>query len=397
MLLELKARGFRNLEPLDLAFGAGAHLFLGDNGAGKTSVLEAVYLLSTTRSFRTANLVDCRHHGSESFFLNASVLTASGAKAELGLSLVGAKRQRSLNGSSTSLAEHLKVLPVVAWSAADSDLLTASPQPRRRFLDRGVVSLRPQGLDDLARYRRALAHKRELLRRGQQSQLRLWNRMLASAAVPVIRQRTRYVELLEREFFKVLQAQDLGFDGLELRYRPSPRWFDPRKGSSFEPAAPAHSALNKPAGAGPATRGPANRGAVFELPGDEELEALFLQGLEAIEADELRRAMPLLGPHRDDLGVVWSSKRLRKVASAGERKAVTLALIAAHGRVLEASGQRPIYLLDDLDAELSRRTLESVWRGFGEPRQVLASSNRPEVFEALNLTAVHSLTGGVVS
>jgi DNA replication and repair protein RecF len=69
MLVQLTARGFRNLEPLTWQPEGGSHLLLGGNGAGKTSLLEAVYAVATTRSFRASQIADCVRHGSSSFHL----------------------------------------------------------------------------------------------------------------------------------------------------------------------------------------------------------------------------------------------------------------------------------------------------------------------------------------
>ena len=73
MLAELSCHSFRNLETSSWRPGAGCHLILGANGAGKTSLLEAVYLLATTRSFRTSQVVDCAHHGAGEFHLQGEV------------------------------------------------------------------------------------------------------------------------------------------------------------------------------------------------------------------------------------------------------------------------------------------------------------------------------------
>jgi DNA replication and repair protein RecF len=93
--------------------------------------------------------------------------------------------------------------------------------------------------------------------------------------------------------------------------------------------------------------------------------------------------MPLIGPHRDDLEVLWGGHPVRATVSAGERKALSLLLTAAHGRVLTAAGRHPVYLLDDVDAELSEESLGRVWQAFSDVSQLVATSNRPGVWEKL--------------
>lgn len=337
MLAELEARGFRNLMPVALEMGAGAHLILGENGAGKTSLLEAIYLLATTRSFRAAQLSDCCRHGADSFYLRAEV--SDPRRARLEISCSEGKRARAVNGKRSSLAEHLSVLPVVLWTAADGEILTGAPDGRRRLLDRGVVGLHPATLGIIARYREALAEKRHLLSRGI-GEVAPWNRVLAGAAAELIRRRAAYAEKLATALDQVLQECSLGLARVELRYRPSPR-----------------------------------RG----LEGVETIE----NEMEAARDRELHRRQPLVGPHRDDLEVSWDGHELRRVASAGERKAFGLALLAAHARVLTEAGRAPIFLLDDADTELDRRRLEALWRAFLPVRQLFATSNRSQVWEGI--------------
>lgn len=339
MLSILAASHFRNLEPLKWGPGAGSHLILGGNGAGKTSVLEAVYVAATTRSFRTARLQDCLQHGAENFYLEAEVETDR--RSTLEVRWVDGKRARALNGKTSSLAEHLGALPVVAWTWAEAEVLVGAPKARRRFMDRGVVGSRASTLETLSRYRDTLAHKRQLLMQGGDD-LHVWNHLLAAAATEVIRLRHAYVERLRETLVEVLAASGLPFPPIEARYRPSP-----------------------------------SNG----LDGSDAI----LENLGRIEARERRRQLPLVGPHRDDLEILWGGHDIRRVASAGERKALSLLLLAAHGRALEAVGTRPVYLLDDADAELSPQTHAAVWRVFQGVEQVIATSNRPQVWLTLEV------------
>jgi DNA replication and repair protein RecF len=361
MLKRLEARGFRNLEPLSLDLGPGFHLILGPNGAGKTSLLEAIYLLATTRSFRANQLVHCCRHGSQEFHLAAEVHHESRVRLEL--SWQEGERRRLANGQRTSLAEHLAVLPVVAWTVADVEVLVGSPSERRRFLDRGVIGRRPAALDVLTRYRQALQEKRRLLQRlhhfsgGVSSgsggpELESWNLVLAAAAADLIAQRNAYVLALQEKLAETLAFCDLGIPPIDLVYRPSP------------------------------------------ATGLEGTERIF-EELAAREAREVETGTPATGPHRDDLRILWDGHEVRRVASAGDRKALGLALIVAHGEILRAAGRSPTYLLDDADTELDRGRLEGVWRVLANAGQLLATSNRPEVWEAIEGRRLHCDAGRI--
>lgn len=350
MLLALSTRSFRNLEDLDWHPGAGTHLLLGGNGAGKTSLLEALYLLATTRSFRTAQLADCVRHGASSFELAGEV--DSDRRSALAVRLAGKERSRAVNGRATGLAEYLAVLPVVAWSAAEIEVLVGAPVHRRRFLDRGVVALSPSALAALTRYREALRQKRELLLQDAPG-LEVWNDLLAAAAHEVIRRRQAYAARLEAELGLVVAASGLDFPPIALRYRPSP------------------------------SRGLEGAAAIAEQ-------------LAHIAPREKRRQLPLLGPHRDELDILWGEHEIRRVASAGERKALSLLLLAAAGRILETAGRPPLYLLDDTDAELAPPTLAAVWQVFAPAPQLLATSNRPKVWLTLAVGSLWEVERGAV-
>ncbi len=357
MLVSLHAERFRNLEPLAWEPGAGRHLLFGGNGAGKTSLLEAVYAVATTRSFRTPRLGECVRHGDDSFRLRAEVVATARATLEVAWGPAG--RERALNGSRVPLAEHLAVLPVVAWTSADVQVIAGPPVGRRRLLDRGVVSLRPGALAALRRYRDALAEKRGLLAAGPrrlsggagEGSLSAWNRVLAEAAVDVVRLRAAYARALAEALTRVLGEIALPLPAVALAYRSSP---------------------------------------AAALDGVEET----VRRLERAAAAERRRGVPLVGPHRDELEIRWGGRPAAQVASAGERKVLSLALAAAHGRVIEDAGNRPVYLLDDLDAELAAESLGAVWRSLSGARQLVASSNRPAVWEGLETARRWSLEAG---
>jgi len=305
-------------------------------------------VLATTRSFRTGRLAECCRHGGARFDLGGRIEGEARVDLEVGWS--ESSRSRSLNGREGTLAEHLEALPVVSWSAADGEVVEGGPAARRRLLDRGVVSLQPRSLEILSRYRRALDQKRRLLASGD-GPLRPWNELLASGAAEIRALRAAYVERLASALGGVLEETGEELPGITLSYRPSPE-------------------------AGPGS------------------EAEILEALERAERHERRRRTPLVGPHRDELEIGWAGHEARRVASGGERKLLGMAIAAARGRVLAAGGREPLYLLDDLDAELDRRRLEAVWGLFQGCRQALVTSNREELWRGLETASRRRLERG---
>ncbi|MDX1999885.1 MAG: DNA replication and repair protein RecF [Thermoanaerobaculia bacterium] len=353
MLTRLSLRNFRNLATLDLEPGPGFHLLLGGNGAGKTSLLEALYVVATTKSFRTHRLAEAVTHGAPGFELRAEVTGV--ARRSLELAWWEGVRRRAVNGKEGTLSEHLESLPVVAWTALDAEILTGAPVLRRRLLDRGVILLRPSALGVLTRFREALAAKRELLQRGRSyAEIEPWNEILASSGSELCRLREEQARELGRTLGLVWAEIELGMPPVTVRYRPS-----------------CPQALDGP-------------------------EALAGALARVAEHESVRR-QPLLGPQRDELEILWGGHPVRQVASAGERKALSLALVAAQARQLEALGRFALVLLDDADAELAEATLARVWVGFSGAAQLFASSNRPEVWKSLPQATRWTVERGVVT
>ncbi|MEM8997549.1 MAG: hypothetical protein AAGF23_22380, partial [Acidobacteriota bacterium] len=276
----------------------------------------------------------------------------TGERERLELYFDGDQRRRRLNGESVPLARYLGAQPVIAWTASDLDVLVGPPAARRRFMDRGVVALRPSSIDGIARYRRALAEKRSLLQRGcRADDLEPWNLVLAAAAAPLIERRLDYVRRLEEALVAVEEICQLDIGPLDLAYRPSPK-------------------------------------------GGEDGEGAIIDRFEAEVEREIAAQMPLYGPHRDELRIRFRGAAVRDVASAGERKAIGLQLTAAHARLLEGADIEPIFLLDDVDTELDEKRLRRLWRYFGGARQLLATSNRPFVFRDLPFSQrIHAASG----
>jgi DNA replication and repair protein RecF len=355
VLARLRLRDYRCFGRLDWEPPGPRLLLTGANGTGKTSVLEAIYLAATTKSFRTARLDACLRRGSSAFEVVAEV--GQQPVRELAMRWSAEARVRTLDGRTTALADHLAVLPVLAWSQADQELLTGAPELRRRFLDRAAVLLRPALLEDLSRYRRALAAKRALLERGRgaAAELASWNRLLARHGAAIAAARAALSRGLAAALGALVERHLPTLPPIALAYRPA-----------------------------------------TELDGDGE--AALAAALDAAAAREAARRSPLVGPHRDDLELSWDGGNARTGASAGERKALGLLLVAATAGRLAEAGREPALLLDDADAELDRERLAAVIGAFSGVARLVATSARPEVWrDGLGLRPVAWTPSGAAS
>ncbi len=391
LLERLTLSDFRCFESLRWSIPPGPQLIVGDNGAGKTSVLEAVYFLATTKSFRTARPSDCRRWGASEFWVHGRT-----SGAELAAGYAGTTRRRQADGKNVSVARYLEFLPALSWSAADRDLLDGDPALRRRLLDQGVVGENPLAVEHLRDYRRVLAEKRELLKRGLAGSagsnsfagsgrkgpdgarsLEAWNDLLAISGFALIRLRQDYVTRLDQALRQVISDHELPLPAVALEYRPNLR-------SNLQTGRPQGSQDDSGPEQPPAVKVPESA--------DEVRDALA-----RARSREVDRRRILVGPHLDRLVLRWVETDIGKAASAGERKLFGLALTAARARVLAATGRVPVVLLDDLDAELDRSRLEIAWSLFSEMPQVLVSSAHRKVAKRLRNTASWCLESGLLA
>ena len=168
-LRNITANNFRNLEPDPITFHAQTNLVVGRNGQGKTNLLEAIYFLATTKSFRTPRLANVVRFEQPSVFVSGALQRQRIEKA-LSIGVEAAESRRRVlmvNEESVSLHDYLAAMSVFAYSAARLEILRGAPEERRRFLDRGVASINPAYLQDLIRYARVLRQRNA--RRGTRS------------------------------------------------------------------------------------------------------------------------------------------------------------------------------------------------------------------------------------
>lgn len=215
MILEsIQAHQFRNLSG-ELHLGPRLNIILGSNGQGKTNWLEAIYLLSRSKSFRTQRLQEAIRFGQETAFVRGQVAHGPEVRRDLQVALQGNTKSISVNGKKESLARYLGQLQVFSFTAAELEVVRGVPDARRRFIDRGVASLQPGYVQTVADYNRVLKQKNRILQDANEQGSSLstledliapWNEQLATLATIVHEARTQYInrinEALERGLFE---------------------------------------------------------------------------------------------------------------------------------------------------------------------------------------------------
>ncbi|MEQ6885639.1 DNA replication/repair protein RecF [Salicola sp. Rm-C-2C1-2] len=309
---ELRIHHFRNIEHQKLQFSPRLNLIHGDNGSGKTSLLEAVYYLATARSFRSSNHRRVVQEGHASLTLFGSVSDPVRGSIRLGLEREpgnkrGVRLQR--NGESIrSIAALARLLPVSVIEPGTFELVAGGPGNRRRFLDWLVFHVEHWFSGVWQEAQRALKQRNHLLRHGiiDAASIGPWN--------------ARVADLGER----LNQGREEGF----RRFR-----------DEFE-------AMQKRSGTGWL----ATVSLVFSPGWDTEkrLDAVLAGNLEA----EARAGFSLYGPNRADIRIRVGKQPASEVLSRGQQRSLVVLMKVAQMRVLQSVGCQGICLLDDIHAEL---------------------------------------------
>ena len=336
-LTALRTRGFRNLQ--SLAFEPGSHFNVihGDNGAGKSNLLEAIYYLGALKSFRGAKTDDLIALEADAAVLEATLDTGP-APHKLRIEVGRSERRRlQLDGKrprSTS-AWH-QAVRMVLFHPGDLILASGSADKRRAFLDRMLEQMDPIYGSTLASYEKALRSRNRLLKeeRTDRRSVRAYDAILSKAGAVVGQARRRLIDDLAPRVVRAFSEVFAGDTPLGVRY----------------------------------------------LPRVEPSEEAIAEALERSFAKDLARGFTADGPHGDDLELRLHEVGARHHGSQGQHRTIVLALKTAELDLLsERTGRVPVLLLDDVSSELdrsrNRRFFEMLSRTGG---QVFLTTTHPE-------------------
>jgi DNA replication and repair protein RecF len=370
MLEHLVVRDFRNLAAIDLDVDAAGLAIVGDNGHGKTNLLEAVAYLRLLRSWRGARDADVVRFGATAFHVRAQL----GAPARVHTVGVGyeraSKRKRAtLDGVEQSrLADALGALPSVCFSPADVVLVSGGPGERRRFLDVALALTSPQYLSALQSYRSALLRRNATLRElqrasrhtgGADQHVAVWEPALSEHGATLVIARRAWASANAVPYAELCHAIGESKPS-ELRYQ----------------------------------------GAVNDAD-DSDVEAALAAQYEAQRSHELRRGATLVGPHRDELQLLLGGRELRTFGSAGQHRTAAIALRLRESATVQAMlGAPPLMLLDDPFAELDTRRSQAILSLLavtGVGQVLLAVPRAEDIPSAFTALPRRSMEQGVLS
>lgn len=326
-LTELRLENFRVFPSLEIGLSPGINLFTGANGAGKTSILEAVYLLSHARSFRSANRDVLLREGQSELSVFGRLLAGADVQHRLGLVRTGARWQARIDGSQPQrLTELLRLCAVVCFEPGSHALISGPASERRSFLDWGLFHVEQNFTAQWRRHQRALKQRNALLRQSPRaSELEPWDIELADAAVVLADYRGRYLDAL-RPYIVALAGMFLNELGdVQLSFEQG--WNSERS---------------------------------------------LLEQLQQNHARDIARGFTSAGAHRTDWSLLFGGASKREHLSRGQEKLCALACLLAQAQHLAClKGDWPIICLDDLASELDIEHQALVVKSLGEDAQIL--------------------------
>lgn len=342
----VETENFRNIGGT-IDCSEGLNIFVGDNGHGKTNWLEAIYLLATARSFKTSKLNETIRFNEELAIVRGRVRQSEEINRDLQVAIQNSVKALSINGKKISVSEYLGQVHAVVFNADELEVVRGTPEARRRFMDGGIISLHPPFVQTFSDYSRVLRQKTALLQKARDNEhsieqtaelLKPWNEQLVALATRIHKGRIRFVERLN----EYLHRRLFGREELVIRF-------------------------------------------VSNLEGKGDLsdyEALLAERLQLRVQAEIVAGHALVGPHRDDLEISFDGRDIRRYGSAGQQRSALLLLLLANIEVFNSTrGEYPVFLLDDIDAELDHRRIGQLLEYLAGKTQTFVSTSKASFAE----------------
>ncbi len=315
----IQIENFRNLESVSLEPNPVLNFIVGNNGAGKTSILESIVVLSRGRSFRTSQASELVGPAKPTFSVFTETEQDGGQSDRLGLERSGKHWKARKNGQDLlQISQLTRSLPVVLMEPNSHLLVNGAPDVRRRFLDWGVFHVEQEFLEVWRRFSKTLKQRNAALRQGQIDVIESIDEVLSPMGSKLSKLREAYSKSISRETHLLVSELSAGLSDIKFDYQNG--W-----------------------GSG-----------------------TYRDALTKWRERDLERGATSQGPHRADLVLMKGNANARAVLSRGEQKILSAALLLAQARLLSSRGESPVVLLDDLASEFDSIHFKKVLAKFLE-------------------------------
>lgn len=332
----LELENFRNYSSLQLSFSPGVNVFFGNNGQGKTNIIEAIYMCACARSHRTAKDEELIKHGENYYYISLDYTEKNDIDEQVGMKYQilpsvtnnSKQKQRTLYRDNLALdrvMDFVGIFNAVIFAPEDLQIVKGGPGERRRFMDLLLSQVKPVYFQALQEFGKILRQRNALLKtykeKGRKlssletAQLDIWDDVYAAKAAFIILERLQLVEKLSAISCQIHQNISDGLERSEIRYKTV--------------------------------------SGIDESLDQEAIQEVILRKLNANREQDIFRGYTSLGPHRDDLDISLNDLPLKIYGSQGQQRTFVLALKMAELKVIEEiTRQAPVLLLDDIMSEL---------------------------------------------
>ncbi len=353
---------YRNFDREQLEFSPAANIFVGKNGQGKTNLLESIHLLGYGRSFRTSVPRECIQHGQSECRVSGTV-SQGAITRELQVVIRQDEKLLLIHGKHATLEDFLGSLHVLAFTGEHLKVIRGGPIERRSFLDRAMVTIYPGHIRHLAAYGRALKQRNRILantrdpgRSVDAQLLDSWDETLVREGSPIVWNRIGYVQRMKEQVPSGL----FGTETLKMHY------------TRF-----------------------VHEGAVSTQDVEQQFRGRLLQS----RTRDLQMGFTTTGPHRDDLKLYLNGKPLAEFGSAGQQRSCLLSLYFAQMHIhRDTHGFYPVFLVDDVEAELDDERLHSFLQYVADRTQTFLTTAKENLLPGMPGPALRfEVSGGHIS
>lgn len=343
-LESVKFNNFRNYEFLELSFAPGVNILLGENGVGKTNILEGISYLCLSQSFRFADNLDALKIGTEGFTLSGNIINSNEIIHEVVIQFDKTCKKKVVQVNKEKLKKlslFFGLFPIVFLSPSQSDITFGHPSERRQFIDIVISQSNSKYLENLINYKKTLRQRNRLLLNKEEKEkdilckLEPWTERLIQLGTTIISKRLEFINHFEKDFtasYKLLtDADETPF----IKYIPT-----------FE---------------------------IDDTP--ESIESAFRKKTEESFIKERALGYSLIGPHRDEIMFMLNNQKLRTYGSQGQHKTYLIALKLAEFNYLKnMCNDPPVLLFDDVLSELDNTRSQNLLEIISNQSQVFITS-----------------------
>ncbi len=341
-LLELN--NFRNYDSLSIKFGPGVNIIYGENGQGKTNILESIYMCSTGKSHKGSKEREIIRQETDEAHIKAEFLSEAGRRrVDIHLKKNKEKGMAINKIPLKKLSELYGKISVVIFSTEDLDIIKRGPSDRRRFIDIELCQIDPVYVENIIVYNKILGQRRELFKKLEETgekvgslteTLDIWDLQLVNYGTEIIKRRRQFIDEINSTVKEIHSEITSGTEVLKLKYQPS---------------------VNE--------------------------EDFYEELLRSRERDSYLKQTSV-GPHRDDFSFFSNGTDMKTYGSNGQQRTCALSLKLSEIRMIEErKKEKPVLLLDDVLSELDRSRQKMLIKSLKDTQTIITCTGIDEFIE----------------